>query len=238
MLELLKQYNMYEGSDLKHINPTEIFNEGWMLRFLIQLSIIQEIKFEGVDFGSLKNWTSEGLIDSPFVEKARYKEGYTHADAALGDFDVKYTENGKIKVDPDADFFGIIEAKMGSNLSNGTKHFPKYNQATRNIVCIAHNTIHSKCQSSFWVVAPKDAIKKKKCNIASSLELNNIKNEIVERFGEESIDDQIYIDIINEMSVKAITYESWIEQLSGEEKHEIGKFYEDCLIYNHITGKS
>ena len=45
--------------------------------------------------------------------------------------DYKFDE---IDINKDAKFFGIIDAKEGSNLSQGTTHAKNYNQASTNLV--------------------------------------------------------------------------------------------------------
>lgn len=89
-------------SSQPRLNPTAIYNEGWMTRLLVYRSIEQKLVFNRIDFGNLKNWTSEGLISSPFIKAEHYREGYTHADMALGDFSIKYEERGEITVEKDA----------------------------------------------------------------------------------------------------------------------------------------
>ena len=110
------------------INPTIIYNEGWMIRLLVIESMIEKLKINKVDFGLLarKNWSSEALITSPFVETKENREGYTHADIILGDFSVNYNERGDVKLNDSPDVLGIIEAKMGSNLSQGTSNVPRH----------------------------------------------------------------------------------------------------------------
>lgn len=61
------------------INPTIIYNEGWMVRLLVIESMTEKLKVKNIDFGLLasKKWTSEALITSPFVEAKENKQGYT-----------------------------------------------------------------------------------------------------------------------------------------------------------------
>ena len=81
-------------NDLPNINPTQIYNEGWMTRLLMKQSILEKTKLEKFDFGKFNNWTSEALISSPFLKAKKCKEGYTHADIAFGDFIVIITKVG------------------------------------------------------------------------------------------------------------------------------------------------
>ena len=51
---------------------------------------------------------------------------------------------------------------MGSKLSAGTKNAPNYNQASRNLACIAFNTLSSNYDIFFAVVAPEQKIEEHK----------------------------------------------------------------------------
>ena len=221
-----------------NVNPTVIYNEGWMSRLLVLCSQKEKLKLESFDFSAISSWTSEVLISSPFISAKNYREGYTHADIAIGDFLVDFSNRGEIKINSDAKFFGIIEAKMGSNLSKGTKHATNYNQASRNLVCIAHNT-KPDCKTFFYVVAPELKIKKHK--IEAQIELNVIKNQVNERFESHKSEVDIYslkdtiIENIENCEIRAISYEDWISQFNNTSiKNELNIFYEKAKKWNKI----
>ena len=114
-----------------------------MTRLLVEVSKQAQLKLQGIDFGEIRNWYSEGLLSSPFLARTRpdnLAEGYTHADIALGSFSVDSSNRGDISIESDDGIFGVIEAKMGSQLSPGTRNAPDYDQASRNLACIAFNT--------------------------------------------------------------------------------------------------
>jgi UDP-N-acetylenolpyruvoylglucosamine reductase len=78
MLEKIKALNMLS----ENINPTIIYNEGWIVRLLVIESMLEKITIENIEFGKLANKkrSSEALIASPFVTTKINREGYTHAD--------------------------------------------------------------------------------------------------------------------------------------------------------------
>ena len=147
-----------------NLNPTQIYNEGWMTRLLVKFSIEDKLKFKGIDFSSIRHWCSEALISSPFLPRERkdhLAEGHTHADMAIGDFEVNFKCNSEITLKNNSNLFGIVEAKMGSNLSKGTTHAKNYNQASRSLACIAHITKeYTSCKIFFAVVAPEETLEK------------------------------------------------------------------------------
>ncbi|KAA6325540.1 hypothetical protein EZS27_025267 [termite gut metagenome] len=174
--------SLYENLSPTGINPTVIYNEGWITRLLVKQSIQENLILNNtIDFGKLSNWSSKALIKSPFVGIPQEPEGYTHADIILGDFQIDYANSGAISVCEEAKVLGIIEAKMGSNLSQGTTNATKYNQASRSICCLA-SQVPDECEIFFVVVAPQTTITRH--NISQQVEPATIKPEIEDRFSE------------------------------------------------------
>ncbi len=227
------------SDDQPRMNPTEIYNEGWMTRLLVHYSVQENLTIQDIRFGDLKNWTSEGLISSPFVFANKYREGYTHADMTLGDFTINYEERGEININPEADVFGIIEAKMGSPLSSGTKNAPNYNQASRNIACIAYNTRGTDISTFFGVVAPASTLIKHR--VEEKLKKTSYVQQIEDRFKLYE-DDNPVLKVKKEvyrrsLAIRAFmfSYEDWIQSFEGKECHqELSDFYTLCLKWNRI----
>ncbi|HPW67646.1 MAG TPA: hypothetical protein PLS84_11285 [Salinivirgaceae bacterium] len=231
MLEKIKALNMLS----ENINPTIIYNEGWIVRLLVIESMLEKITIENIEFGKLANkkWSSEALIASPFVTTKINREGYTHADIILGDFDVNYGERGKVVLADMPEILGIIEAKMGSSLSKGTRNAPNYNQASRNICCLAHTTQSTDCGTFFIIAAPQSIIKKYN-NFEE--QINQIKPQISERFSHSEISYSKEIEKkVSECKVSVISYEDWINKLKHAEiKNMLIDFYNQCKKYNKI----
>jgi hypothetical protein len=218
----------------ENINPTIIYNEGWIVRLLVIESMLEKITIENIEFGKLANkkWSSEALIASPFVTTKINREGYTHADIILGDFDVNYGERGEVVLADMPEVLGIIEAKMGSSLSKGTKNAPNYNQASRNICCLAHTTQSTDCGTFFIIAAPQSIIKK--YNFEE--QINQIRTQISERFSHSEISYSKEIEKkVSECKVSVISYEDWINKLKHAEiKNMLIDFYNQCKKYNKI----
>jgi hypothetical protein len=231
--------SIIECNDLS-INPTIIFNEGWMTRLLVYYSVKRDIKIGEIDFGDVKNWTSEALISSPFIKAKKMKEGYTHTDIAFGDFEeIEFDKRGELKIKEDAQVFGVIEAKMKNNLSQRTSNFNNYNQASRNVVCIANNILNTNCNGYFFVVAPESMIIKH--GISNQIEKSNILKQVKNRF--DVYDDEFrnkknykeIVSIIRDMKIMALSYEDWIKLFKGlPEEKKLNDFYKKCLKWNRI----
>ena len=235
-VELLKELSKNLSSS--RINPTVIFNEGWMTRILVEISIKEHLIVGNIDFSKFQNWSSEALIDSPFVKANEKREGYTHADVILGDFTINYSQQGNVIIKDDAKILGIIEAKMGSNLSQKTTNADEYNQASRNICCLAYNTLQTNgnCEFFFIVVAPR--IKIRDNDIESQINYSTLYNQILKRFkvSNKPINSDLLRKIEdNKNNIFSISYEEWISKIKNQsDKKLLEDFYYDCLIHNKI----
>jgi hypothetical protein len=235
-VELLNK--LYEKLSPSKINPTVIFNEGWMTRLLVTESMKKGIVIGNINFGNLakKEWSSEALISSPFIGIEKNPEGYTHADIILGDFEIDYSNRGDIKVKSDAQILGIIEAKMRSNLSKSTSNAKEYNQASRNICCLAYNAAeYATCKTFFIVAAPKVTIEKYKF----SEQMDKVPEQIEQRFrhsGKEKDYSTKLKDKVNTCERSVICYEDWIEFFEGDSiKRKLEDFYKKCKECNRIS---
>lgn len=242
MIEILEIIKSIETTKA-NVNPTQIYNEGWMIRLLVFYSKQENIKLKEIDFSLTNNWTSEALLSSPFLKVSKIREGYTHTDIALGDFEVNYKDRGQIIVNSDAKQFGVIEAKMKSPLSKGTSNADDYNQASRNITCIAHNT-NINCNTFFYVALPETKLQKKNragFSISDFIKKDEIKRQIKIRLSHyisNNIDEINGVDIIEKVekcTVGIITYEEWIELFNDTKiKETLKEFYLSCKKWNNL----
>lgn len=238
ILEIIKSIE----SELPNLNPTEIYNEGWMTRLLVYYSIIDKLKFKELDFSKIYNWCSEALISSPFLPGKRgdnLEEGFTHADMTIGDFKVDFSSRGEVEILEDAKLFGIIEAKMGSNLSQWAKNARNYNQASRYLAYIAHKTCNIDCDIFFSVVAPQSKLDEHKIDIQIDIQymIEQIKvrlNEYPDSFKKlKDIESVIYK--AQECRVWSMSYEEWIDEFdNSESKRLLNSFYESSKKWNRI----
>jgi len=224
------------------INPTIIYNEGWMVRLLVEESIRTEIKVQDIDFSKIKEWTSEAQISSPFegadLKENTQNERKTHADIILGDFLIAYKSNTAISIEKETPpkILGIIEAKMGSALSPGVKNTKSknYNQASRSVCCLAHVTKESpECEIFFAVVAPKKKIDDTKLKFKDKM--SKINTGIEERFNE--VENREYSvkmkNKVNNCKRLIITFEEWIKKIKDKDvEKELKEFYDECIFYN------
>jgi len=165
--ELLRVY------DASRTNPgkpectfaeTLIFNEGWLLRGVLQewQSWTQPARFSFLPFPKGIVVYSEAQLYTPF--KARFQgdkqaEGHTHPDGIVGDFRL-LAKSGAVLC-PDPRYLAIFEAKMYSPLSKRTRNVPNYDQISRTAACIVHALLQTgpsdRCAAHLVVLYPQDS---------------------------------------------------------------------------------
>lgn len=77
------------GTSDARLPPTELFNEGWMLRLVLDWMSRHPGTPHPLSFCPGASWYSEALLPSRFLPRFRRDtraEGYTHADGLVGQF--------------------------------------------------------------------------------------------------------------------------------------------------------
>ena len=118
-------------------------------------------------FATTDKWYSEALLPSAFLPRVRcdtLAESWTHADGVIGDFVIGADREGDLSLVEGAFRILVTEAKMFSKLSSGVKNASYFNQAARNVACIAEVICRAQISPSsletigFFVIAPESQI--------------------------------------------------------------------------------
>ncbi len=225
------------------IRPTEVFNEGWMLR--LTLDWVSEDAPPDHPFGHEEGsrWSSEALLPSAFLPRRRgdeLGEGWTNADGCVGHF-VQQPGRGDVSLEPDAAQFIVIEAKMFSGLSRGTKNAAGFDQAARNVACMAEvlrlaGRVPDEMGSlAFLVTAPQAQIE---AGIFGDLVTQqSVRDKVEERVASYSGERDEWLHEWFEPVLKSVRVEllSW-EELLGGAPEALTEFYARCLKYNERQG--
>lgn len=142
---------------------TALYNEGWMLRLLLDWFAKNSPPNHPLSFYEGARWYSEPLLPTQFAARTRQDqlaETSTHADGVIGHFDLR-DGRGDIALSEGGQQLVVAEAKMFSGLSSRTKRAEGYDQAARNVACIANllslagTTPENIQKLAFYLIAPQ-----------------------------------------------------------------------------------
>jgi hypothetical protein len=225
---------------------TALFNEGWMLRLVLDWCARHPDAIPELRFLPGSRWYSEALLGSRFRPRSRGDaggEGFTHADAVIGHFDV--LGRGDVRLRATAQQLVVVEAKMGSGLSPGTSRAPTFNQAARNVACVAHllgqSSASAQCDADlgFVIVAPKARIDEQIFKAAAK---DHIEEAVAARC--HAFDDaatrwhcDVFLPVLRRMRIDLLSWEEILERLEetdSEEAKSLSHFYRECQRYNLV----
>jgi hypothetical protein len=240
--------------------PTEVFNEGWMLRLVLDAFQSLNLTLGSLRFARDAKWFSEALLESPFKPSLRADplgEGFTNADAVIGNFEFRPATRAGLRLHQDASQFVVVEAKMFSNLSAGTKNAPGYNQAARNVACIAEavaksgRSVESFASLGFFVIAPDKRHRKPGyTNLESSMDPEAIRVAVDQRIRAYEAAERpearklrqwqaanfapLVERLATQGSLAVLSWENCISQIATADASggdELKAFYDRCLAY-------
>lgn len=230
--------------------PTILYNEGWMLRLV--LDAFSRVTQSTLPLKPAPNaiWCSEVLLPSRFLARSRgdlLAEGWTHADAVIGHFTLKPGGRGDINLSPDATQLVVVEAKMFSPLSAGTTRAPSFNQAARNVACMAHVVAEAQVpldrltEFSFVVLAPEQQLALSE--FGDLVHKDSIARVVSDRVAAysghfDSWHRDAYAPAHERINVRPISWESAIAEIAKHDRDygvELEQFYAQCIRFNQPT---
>ena len=231
-----------------NIPPTQLYNEGWMLRLVLKwFNANTEINHE-LSMKKQTRWYSEALLSSRFLPKSqkdKLSEKHTHADGVYGDFDI--VGKGDLLLKENCRQFVVVEAKMFSKYSKGTKNAPNFNQAARNVACMCNIVTNSGQKNiddiSFFTIVPEEQISQEK-TFTEYINIEHIKKTVLMRINKynDRSDYQKYLEWYNsflcfckKIKIKLFSWEEIIKYIISNDPdygNDLNTFYEYCIKYN------
>jgi len=229
-----------------NFRPTELYNESWLIKIILnQASDIEDQDFI-LSFLPNSTWFSEGLLPTAFKERYRgdkLSESRTNADGVIGHIQIGQKGKADLDLDGQALQFTVVEAKIGAPLSKGTSNAKYFDQAARNVACMAEVIARASVDPSslnrldFVVLAPQYSIDKG--TFAEELELESIQTKVKKRVNayEGDLDDWYFNRFeptLKSINIQSLSWESairWISKYKPELNEELHSFYDLCLKY-------
>lgn len=237
-------------TDRSILPPTALFNEGWMLRLVLDWFARHPEAQHVLEFAAGARWYSEALLPTQFRARNRgdqLAESWTHADGVIGHFNVR-KGRGDISLAPDAQQFLVMEAKMFSGLSPGTKRADYFDQAARNVACVAEVLYAAERSAStigrlgFIMLAPAEQIAR---GVFASLCAKESVHEKV-RMRVAAYDGQkdrwfreAFVPVLERIALHVLAWEdllTFIGESDTQAFDEMRAFFNKCLIANRPRG--
>ena len=220
-----------------------------MLRLVLDWAASHPTSIAPLRFEEGSTWYSEALLGSRFRPRTRGDssgEGFTHADGVIGHFRLRPGGRGDIELLPGARQLTVIEAKMASGLSAGTTHAPAFNQAARNVACIAHLLTTSGASSAtvtnfgFVLIAPAARIAEGAFALLDKVSIARAVEDRAKSFDSDAVEwsGKTFAPILDRCKVTAIAWEDVLAQITAIEPiagERFLEFYSQCLRFNPLV---
>lgn len=230
-----------------NFRPTEIYNESWLIKLVLHhASAIPGDDFP-LSFLEGSTWFSEGLLPTAF--KARYQgdpwaESRTNADGTIGHINIGEKGKADLSLKSTAAQFTVLEAKINAPLSKGVAHAPFYDQAARNVACMAETLAQSGVKPSaldrldFIVLAPQEAIEGGR--FSKEMDPKGLKQKVRKRVDSYAgeMEDWYRIHFMpafKHILLRSVSWEEtihWISSHKPKIAEQLSAFYHLCLKYN------
>jgi hypothetical protein len=230
-----------------HFPATLLYNEGWLLRLIIDWFSLHRIPHHSFNFLPNAQWFSEALLPTAF--QARYRgdplsESRTHADGVIGHIVIGRQGKTDLSLQSNASQLVILEAKMFSPLSSGTKNAPDFDQVARSVAAIAETlnraNLHPSALSElgFYVLAPQEQLARD--DFTQKISRASVQQKVEQRvheYGGEKDDwyANWFQPTLQRIKIDAISWETIIETIDQHDKasgNSFKEFYKRCIEFN------
>jgi hypothetical protein len=233
--------------------PTLLYNEGWLLRLVIDWFSMNNVPNHPLSFPRKAQWHSEALLPSAFLARRRgdrLAESWTHVDAAVGHFEIGKEAKADLSLLPDAEHFVILEAKMFSRLASGVKNAKYFDQAARTVACVAEVLKRADrhpidlSRLGFYVLAPQSQIASGKFD--REMDCDSMRQKVEQRVEEYAgAKDQWYVEwfepTLQRIEIGVVSWEDLIGTIAENDSSSadsIEEFHEQCVRYNQSASKA
>jgi len=246
-MERIAELLSHCGTDHANLPPTQLYNEGWLLRLVLDWFDRNRRSSHELTFFPESIWYSEALLASQFLPERRgdtRAESFTHADGLIGHFEIRPGERGEATILSNAEQFVVIEAKLGSPLSSRVTNAANFDQAARNVACVAELLKRASLvpkslkRLAFYVTAPEQQVA---AGVFQALMTkDSIKTKVHERVSQYDGAKDVwfhdaFLPTLDCMEVALITWESILKHISTQEAvPELKEFYRRCLEFNPL----
>jgi hypothetical protein len=229
--------------------PTELYQEKWVIRLVLSWFAGHPGCHDTLQLAEGARWFSEGYLPSAFLarpevgRKDPLAEAWSRGDGIVGHFAVGSRGKTDVSIAPQASQFNVFEAKIYSRLSPRVSKAPYYDQAARNVACIAEALSRVPRHPAefrelgFYVLAPRAQIEKGL--FTTPMQKESIRQKVLRRAGEYGgARDAWFHDwfepTLDRIQVECHNWESildTIRRVDAEGGEVLSRFYGRCLEF-------
>jgi hypothetical protein len=124
-IERIAEMLQRAASENRLFPATFFYNEGWLLRLVLDCLSGQQLESHPLNFALNSKWYSETLLPSQFLARKRHDhlaEQWTRADGVIGQVILGSGGLVETTLKGDATQFIVIEAKLFNRLARGVTH--------------------------------------------------------------------------------------------------------------------
>jgi hypothetical protein len=240
--ELLKRCGTANGV----MPATALYNEGWMLRLLLDWFEKNGPPKHPLSFYEGARWYSEPLLSTQFAARTRtdpWAETSTHADGVIGHFELR-DGRGDISLTVGGQQLVVAEAKMFSGLSSRTKRAEGYDQAARNVACIANLLSNADTRPdqieklAFYLIAPQSQWDRGV--FGDLLDKRSIERKVRDRCSKYEAEkagwlESWFVPTLEKIDVEFLSWEQLCADVTASDSvagGDFSLFLESCIRYN------
>jgi|ERR1700674_2309877 len=229
---------------------TILFNEGWLLRLVLGWFSQASANEQPITFGPGATWFSEALLPSQFLPRSRRDqlgEGWTHADGVIGNVTIGSSTLADVKLMPDSTQLVVTEAKLFSRLSRRVTNAAYFDQAARNVACLAEVLCRAARRPEqllslgFFVVAPSEQITAGV--FSAEMKKASLREKVARRVDEYSDPrkeqwlHEWYLPTLERTRIESVPWETLVAHIQLQDPdfgNELAAFYSRCLKFNRL----
>ena len=246
-LERILEMLQAAGGPERVFPATVLYNEGWLLRLVLDWFSRQAGDTHPLHFTAGTRWFSEASLPSQFLARPggdQLAEGWSHPDGVIGHFGFGGSKT-EVRLAADATQMMVIEAKLFAGLSSGVRHARCFDQAARSVACLAEVLYRAGRQPDqftslgFLLLAPVE-------RIAAGVfekEMTNqsIRGKVcrrVSKYGDSAKDRwfcEWFLPTLTKARVECLSWESIIDHVNSLDSRfgaDLHDFYDLCLKFN------
>jgi hypothetical protein len=241
------------NSDGRIFPATIFYNEGWLLRLVVDWFSRTPQAGHALQFAPGARWFSEALLPSQFLARHRgddLAEGWTHADAVIGHVTIGTRALANTQLSRNALQFIVIEAKLFSPLSPRVTHAAYFDQAARNVACMAEVLCRADrppqelSSLGFFVLAPREQVARQ--IFSREISRASIERKVTQRVSEYPAPERAakeqwlrewFLPMLSQMEVECLCWEDIIDSIRVQDAEfgsELSEFYGECLRFNRL----